>query len=307
MVKRNKNMFIIKYKKIFIGISIALALLSIISISVLGIKVGIDFKGGSLTEVVYTNEKPEQSLINEKLATLNFGNVLVQPAGDKGYIIKTRDITDIEHNLMLEALSFENSYILEESSFNSIGPSIGRELTRKAVVSIVFVLLAIILFIAYSFRKVSKPVSSWRYGFIAIIALIHDIIIPMGVFSLLSYFVGVEIDALFVVALLTVLGLSVSDTIVIFDRIRENLTDKTNITKEDFAEVVGLSLDQSFLRSLVTSLSTMLVLIVLFFVGPESTKYFALILASGIFIGTYSSLFLASPLLVLASNLKSNK
>ncbi len=300
-------MFIIKYKKIFIGISIALVLLSIISITVLGVKVGIDFKGGSLTEVIYTDQKPEQTLVNKSLETLNFGNILVQPAGENGYIIKTRDITDIEHSAMLEVLTFENTYKLEEVSFNSIGPSIGKELTRKAFISIIFVLLAIILFIAYSFRKVSKPVSSWRYGLIAIVALLHDIIIPIGVFSLLSYFAGVEIDSLFVVALLTVLGLSISDTIVIFDRVRENLIDKHTFSKEEFAETVGLSLDQSFLRSLATSLSTILVLISLFLFGPESTKYFALILGVGIFVGTYSSIFLASPLLVLSVDLKNTK
>jgi preprotein translocase subunit SecF len=300
-------MFIIKYKKIFISISIALVLLSIVSVSVLGLKVGIDFKGGSLTEVVYNETTPEQNEVIEQVNALNFGSMLVQRAGENGYIIKTRDITDAEHNQLLEALSFNGTKTLTESNFNSIGPSIGKELTRKAIISIILVGLAIVLFIAYAFRGVSRPVSSWRYGFIAIIALIHDIIIPIGVFSLLSYFLGAEIDTLFVVALLTVLGLSVSDTIVIFDRVRENLGEQNTLKKEEFAEIVGKSLDQSFLRSLATSLSTILVLIALFFYGPESTKYFALMLGCGIFVGTYSSLFLASPLLVIASNLKDHK
>lgn len=300
-------MFIIKYKKIFIGISLVLVLLSLISVSVLGVNVGIDFKGGSITEIVYNEARPEQVEVIEKVNTLNFGSVLVQATGENGYIIKTRDITDEEHNQLLEILSFENTRTLTESNFNSIGPSIGKELTRKAVLSIILVSLAIVLFIAYAFRGVSRPVSSWRYGFIAIISLLHDIIIPIGVFSLLSYFFGAEIDTLFVVAILTVLGLSVSDTIVIFDRIRENLAEKTSIKKEEFTQIVGTSLDQSFLRSLATSLSTILVLVALFFFGPESTKYFALMLGCGIFVGTYSSLFLASPLLVMASNLKDHK
>ncbi len=300
-------MFIIKYKKIFIGISIALVLLSIISISVLGIKIGIDFKGGSLTEIVYESNKPDQNLINEELAKLDLGSVLVQPAGENGFLIKTRDITEIEHDKMLEVLSFGGASVLKETSFNSIGPSVGSELARKSIISIVLVALAIICFIAYAFRKVSRPVSSWRYGFIAIIALVHDVVISIGVFSLLSYFVGLEMDTLFVVAILTVLGLSVSDTIVIFDRIRENLSEESDLSKEQFANIVGMSLNQSFVRSIATSLSTILVLIALFFYGPISTKYFSLVLATGIFFGTYSSIFLASPLLVLASNLKTKK
>lgn len=183
----------------------------------------------------------------------------------------------------------------------------GRELTRKAILAIILVAITIICFIAYAFRKVSKPVSSWRYGLIAIVSLLHDIIIPVGIFSWLSYYLGAEVDTLFVVALLTVLGLSVSDTIVIFDRIRENLHNEQNISKADFSVVVGKSLNQSFVRSISTSLSTILVLVALFFFGPETTKYFALILISGMFFGTYSSIFLASPLLVLVAGLQKTK
>ncbi|MFA7285923.1 MAG: protein translocase subunit SecF [Candidatus Paceibacterota bacterium] len=298
-------MFIIKNKKIFIGISLVLVLLSIISVSVFGLRIGIDFKGGALTEVVYDEARPSQDILNAEIATLDFGSVLIQPAGDNGYLIKSRDLTDPEHDLLLETLSLDGAHTLKETAFNSIGPSVGRELTRKAIIAIVLVSLAIICFIAYAFRKVSKPVSSWRYGFIAIVSLLHDIIIPIGIFSLLSYYFGAEVDTLFVVAILTVLGLSVSDTIVIFDRIRENLSTEPNITKADFGNIVGKSLSQSFVRSLSTSLSTILVLVALFFFGPESTKYFALVLITGMFFGTYSSIFLASPLLVLVSTFKS--
>lgn len=298
-------MFIIKNKKIFIGISVVLVLLSIISVSVFGLRIGIDFKGGALTEVVYDEARPSQDILNTAIATLDFGSVLIQPTGDNGYLIKSRDLTDPEHDLLLETLSLDGAHTLEETAFNSIGPSVGRELTRKAIIAIVLVSIAIICFIAFAFRKVSKPVSSWRYGFIAIVSLLHDIIIPIGIFSLLSYYFGAEVDTLFVVAILTVLGLSVSDTIVIFDRIRENLSTEPNITKADFGSIVGKSLSQSFVRSLSTSLSTILVLVALFFFGPESTKYFALVLMTGMFFGTYSSIFLASPLLVLVSSFKS--
>ena len=192
-------------------------------------------------------------------------------------------------------------------SFNSIGPSVGRELTRKAIFSVVLVSLAIICFIAFTFRKVSKPVSSWKYGFIAIITLLHDVIIPVGIFTLLSHFRGVELDTLFVVAVLTILGLSLSDTIVIFDRIRENLRDQTLSSKMKFYEIVGKSLDQSYARSIATSLTVILVLLALVFFGPETTKYFSIMLAAGMFFGTYSSIFLASPLLVLTEEWQSKK
>ncbi len=292
-------MFIIKYKKIFIGISVALVALSLLSLFVFGLNIGIDFKGGALTEVAYKDARPTQEDLNKSLEALNFGSILLQPTGELGYIAKSRDLNDAEHTLLLETLSNKNQNPLTEISFNSIGPSVGRELTRKAVVAIVLISLAIICFIAFAFRKVSKPVSSWKYGLIAIVSLLHDVIIPVGIFVVLSHYYGAELDTLFVVAVLTILGLSVSDTIVIFDRIRENLRSEVNIAKSNFSEIVGKSLEQSFIRSICTSLTVILVLLALFFFGPVSTKYFALMLTAGMFFGTYSSIFLASPLLVL--------
>ncbi len=297
-------MFIIKHKKIFIGISIVLVILSIIAISVFRFRVGIDFKGGTLAEVIYTGERPTQESLEAPLAALDFGSILLQPTGELGYIIKSRSLNETEHATLLKTLSMEDKNPLEEKTFNSIGPSVGRELTRKAVVAIILVSLAIICFIAFAFRKVSKPVSSWRYGFIAIVTLLHDVLIPVGIFCVLSHMYGVEIDTLFVVAVLTILGLSVSDTIVIFDRIRENLKFQNNAKNIDFGQVVGESLDQSYVRSISTSLTVILVLLALVFFGPVSTKYFAIMLASGMFFGTYSSIFLASPLLVWVSELQ---
>lgn len=300
-------MFIIKNKKIFLSISVVLIVLSIVSLSVFGLKIGIDFKGGAILEVVYEETRPEQDLLNQEIAKLNLGSVLLQPTGELGYILKSRDLVDDEHTLLLETLSVDGTMPLTEVNFNSIGPSVGSELTRKAILAVILVSLAIILFIAYAFRKVSKPVSSWRYGFIAVVTLLHDVIIPVGLFAVFSNYFGVEVDTLFVVAILTILGLSVSDTIVIFDRVRENLKNENKIEKADFAQVVGHSLDQSFVRSIATSLSTILVLIALFFFGPESTKYFALLLAVGMFFGTYSSIFLASPLLVWVQEFQKKK
>src|SRR3989344_1209329 len=304
-------MFVIKNKKIFISVSIILILFSIISLLIFPLRIGIDFKGGALTEVVYKTSRPAQADLDIALKTLNIGSTLIQPTGDLGYIIKSVDLSEEQHKSLLKTLSQGNTGSLEEKNFNSIGPSVGRELTRKAIIAITLVSLAIILFIAFTFRKVSVPhtpgrrsVSSWKYGFIAVVSLLHDVIIPVGLFSILSHFYGAEMDTLFVVAALTILGLSVSDTIVIFDRIRENLANKT---ENIFSEIVGKSLDQSYMRSIFTSLTVIIVLLSLFFFGPESTKYFALMLTAGVFFGTYSSIFLASPLLVLVEEWQKKK
>lgn len=294
----NKIMFIIKYKKIFVSISIILVVLSVLSLFVFGLHIGIDFKGGALAEVTYKTMRPTQESLNELLVALNFGSISLQPTGELGYIVKSRDLNDAEHTALLKALSGDGKNELKENSFNSIGPSVGRQLSRKAAVAVILISLVIICFIAFAFRKVSKPVSSWRYGFIAIISLLHDVIIPIGIFAALSHYYGAEADTLFVVAVLTILGLSLSDTIVIFDRIRENLRNQSNVSRVNFGEVVGKSLDQSFVRSISTSLTVILVLLSLVFFGPVSTKYFAIMLTAGMFFGTYSSIFLASPLLV---------
>ncbi len=297
-------MFIINNKKFFIGFSIAIILLSVITVLVYGLKPGIDFRGGALTEVNYTEGRPTMDEVRGELTKLSLGEVIIQPTGETGYIIKSRDLTEAERANTMKALSIGDTKKVEEKSFNSIGPSVGRELTRKAILSILVVSLAIILYIAYAFRHVSKPVSSWKYGLIAIITLVHDITIPTAVFALLGHFRGVEIDSLFVVALLTILGLSVSDTIVVFDRIRENLRVGGYKT---FAETVGNSLKQTFTRSINTSLTVIIALLALYFFGPESTKNFALVLVVGMFFGTYSSIFVASPVLVLVEEAQQRK
>lgn len=293
-------MFIIKNKKIFVTISAILVSLSIASLIVFGLNFGIDFKGGSLLEVEYTTERPAQNIIEESIKPLNVGGIIVQPIGDKGYSIKSRDINEEERASVMNALG--ESAI--EKSFTSIGPSVGAELARKSILSFILVSLGIIFWIAFSFRKVSKPVSSWRYGIIAVVALIHDVIISAGVFSLISHFTGADVDTLFVVAILTVLGLSVSDTIVVFDRIRENIRIGTS---KLFEETVGKSINQVYTRSIATSSTVIIVLLALVFFGPASTKLFAIVLTVGMFFGTYSSIFLASPLLVMISDLDKGK
>jgi preprotein translocase subunit SecF len=302
-------MFIIKNKFVFISISAVLVATSIILVAVFGLKLGIDFKGGALTEVNYPEGRPSIEAIQTAVKTLPIGEAIVQEAGNTGVIVKSRDLTDAERTSLLKTLAVENKKV-EEKTFTSIGPSVGKELARKSILAIILVALAIILFIAFAFRKVSEPVSSWKYGLIAIVTLVHDIALPSGVFALLSHFKGAEVDTLFVVALLTVLGLSVSDTIVVFDRIRENL--RLRPAGESFDVTVGTSISQTFTRSINTSLTVILALLALFFFGPETTKNFALILVTGMFFGTYSSIFVASPILVLVEewqrkNKKKNK
>lgn len=284
-------MFIVKYKKIFFILSAALVLASVFSLFYFGFKFGIDFKGGSIVEISYTETRPDIETLKQKMDELAFGNIYLQPAGEKDLIVKTKELSGEEHANLLSKLSLDGQLQVEEKKWNSIGPSIGKELRSKAWVAVVSVILGIVLFIALAFRKVSEPVSSWKYGVITTIALLHDIIIPAGVFAVL----GKEIDSLFVVGLLSIMGLSVHDTIVVFDRIRENLKLKIS---SDFGEVVGKSLNQTFARSINTSLTIVLVLVSLFFFGPESTKDFSLLLLIGIIVGTYSSVFMASPLLV---------
>jgi len=293
-------MFIIKHKKIFVWISIILVALSVVAVSVFGLNLGIDFKGGSLTEVEYTTARPDQSVVEGEVGTLSLGQALIQPTGNMGYSIKTRAVTDAEHQAILKSLGTD----AKEKSFTSIGPSVGAELARKSLLSFILVSLGIIFWIAFSFRKVSKPVSSWRYGLIAIITLIHDIMIPVGVFAVLSHIYGVEVDTLFVVAVLTVLGLSVSDTIVVFDRIRENIRLAHWKT---FEETVGHSISQVYTRSIATSATVIIALLALVFFGPKSTKVFAMMLTAGMFFGTYSSIFLASPLLVFVQGWQKKK
>lgn len=293
-------MFVIKHKKIFVIISLVLVVLSLSAIGYFKLNLGIDFKGGSLSEIEYKTIRPEQSVIEQELAPLTLGETLIQPTGTTGYSIKTRAITETERAGILKALGADAT----EKSFTSIGPSVGAELVRKSILSFILVSLGIIFFIAFSFRKVSKPVSSWQYGLIAIVTLIHDILIPVGAFAILSHIYGVEVDTLFVVAILTVLGLSVSDTIVVFDRIRENIRSGHFKT---FEETVGKSLEQVYTRSIATSSTVIIVLLALVFFGPTSTKVFALMLTAGMFFGTYSSIFLASPLLVMVKNLQKKK
>ena len=295
-------MFIIKNRKIFYILSAILLISSVASLFVWGLEVGIDFKGGSAIEIRYTETKLDQATIEKNISDMateiSLGNYVLQSVGED-YSIKSRLVTDIERQKIENAFSNNGAVKTELKKVNSIGPLIGKEAAQKAVISIILVILCIDLFITFAFRKVSKPVQSWKYGLMAIVALAHDVIIPTGVFSILGHFRGYEVDTLFVTALLVILGFSIHDTIVVYDRIRENLKNSISANdKKSFETIVGESVNQTFVRSVNTSMTTILALFVLYFLGPEATQHFSLALIIGVGIGTYSSIFIASALLV---------
>lgn len=289
---------IIKRRKIWFAASGILVATSVILLLVYGLNLGIDFKGGSLMEIKFNQESPDKEEIEGLLGESEIKDYKVQPAQDGSFILRMEDLTEETHQSLLDAFKEKYQEIegnFEELRFESIGPTIGQELREKAIYAILLVLICIVLYIAYAFRKVSTKIPSYRFGVCAIIALFHDILILLGIFVLLGKFWDVQLDSLFVIALLTVLGYSVNDTIVVFDRIRFNLlrTDNTRLN-----QTVELSLNQTLTRSLNTSLTTLLVLVALYLFGGATIQWFVLALIIGVIAGTYSSIFVASPILV---------
>ncbi len=289
-------MFIIKYKSIFISVSILLVIVSFFAMGKFGIKKGIDFTGGTIIETHYIATSTE--LIAQPFKD---ANIEMYQTGATSYKFISQDNYELMSK-KLQPFVGQGKYIYAEDQVINVGPTMGSEMTKKAIIAIVVVVIAILLFIAFAFREVSRPISSWKYGTIAMITLVHDIIIPTGVYVWLSQTQGAQVDTLFVIALLTILAISISDKIVVFDRIRENL----KIGKGEFGEIVGKSLKQTFTRSINTSLTVVLSLVALYMYGPESTKFFSLTLIIGMIVGTYSSIFVASPLLVLWNKNKKN-
>ena len=293
-------MWIINKRKIFYAFSGILLGLSLISVIMWGVKFGVDFTGGSVLEVEFaTGTRPEKTAVENVVAAQNIelGDYSIRETGDRGFTLRSKTIEVSQKDTIVNALSSLGS--VQEKKFNTIGPTLGNELKNKAVFSLIVVIVLITLFIAYVFRHVSKPVSSWKYGLVAIATLVHDLLIPIGIFSALGHFGGIEVDTLFIVAILVILGYSINDTIIVFDRIRENLLRYENKERQaNFDTIVGDSLMQTVARSTNTSFTTLISLIAIYFLGGDATKYFALALIFGIAAGTYSSIFFASPMLV---------
>ncbi len=288
-----------KHRKVYFIFSGILILASLISLAVFGLKPGIDFTGGSILEIEYKENRPQNQEILEKLTDFDLGTIYVQPIGERGVVLRTREINKEVHQQILEKLK-EGGIELEERRFESIGPTIGNELKKKTNIVIVLALLSMIIYIALAFRRIQRPLRSWQYGVASVIALFHDILIPLGVFSILGKFYGIEISIPVITALLAVLGYSINNTVVVFDRIRENLLRRGEV----FEEIVDRSLNQTLTRQINTSLTTLFVSIAIFFFGGETLRYFALTLILGITAGTYSSIFLTGSILTTWFKLK---
>lgn len=288
-------MNIIGKKYWYFLISFLIIIPGIISLALWGLDLSIDFKGGSELTVSYSKSvgESEKTFVRESLKKENVKVETIQASG-KVLTIKTSTMTQAQDNAFVKSLSAQKGAKQEE--FTTIGPTIGSETTQNALKAVTLASILIVVYISYVFRKVPKPASSIRFGVAAIFALVHDVLVVVGVFSLLGHFLNVEIDALFVTALLTIIGFSVHDTIVVFDRVRENLGREGG---GNFAKTVNDSILQTIGRSLNTSITVLLVLFALLLFGGVSIRWFVVALIVGIASGTYSSIFNAAPILVV--------
>lgn len=290
-------MKIIANRKYWLSFSGVMFIAGIIALSVWGLRLGADFTGGSLLEV----RIPDVSSLADvqSVATAVRSDVSVQELNDKTFILKSTPLTEAEHQAFVDALKKKFPQT-EEIRFDSIGPVIGQEIKSKSITAVILVTAMVLCYIAWSFRKVAGPVSPWVYGAIVVFTFVHDVMIPLGIIALYTHVTGIEITSAFIAAVLTILGYSINDTIVVFDRVRENVRR----LKGSFEEVVEASVRQSVSRSINTSVTTLLALVAIYLFGGESLHVFALTLILGIIFGTYSSIFVASPMLVLWYNWK---
>src|SRR3989344_824751 len=280
----------VKHSKIYYIFSAVLLAVSLFSLLFFGLKWGIDFTGGSIIEVEFSESVLDNATAKQQLADLNLGEVIVQPTGEKGIILRLKSVDEETHGKILEKLGN-----VQERRFEAIGPIVGQELTKKTRVAVVLALLSIIIYITFAFAKLSWPMKSWQYSIAALLALFHDILIPLGAFAVLGRFYGAEMTIPIIAALLTVLGYSINDTVVVYDRIRENLLKRKFST---FEETVNQSLNQTLSRSINTVVTVLLTLFAIYFFGGETLRYFSLALIVGIVSGMYSSICIASPLMV---------
>lgn len=287
---------VIGNKKWFLSLSAAFVFLAIASIAIFGFNLGIDFKSGSAWQIKVPGAE-ERSIGDFMKNNLGLESPIVSyDEKTDSYSIIFKEITEEEHQRYKESLVSEFPEAAE-LDFGTTSPSISSELRSKAIWIIVLVLSIMALYVTFALRRISWPVKAYKYGLVTLITLAHDVIIAAGFFALIGYIKGIAIDTYFIVALLTIAGFSVQDTIVVFDRIRENILGHKG--KADVNDLINKSLNEVMVRSINTSLSIMLVLGAIAWLGPLSVRYFALTMVVGIFFGTYSSIFVASPLLAL--------
>lgn len=290
-------MYIVTHRGLFFWITGLILAAAVASILFFGLPLGIDFTGGSLTQVSYPHGIPALSEIQSQIAGTNVGAAFVRAEGASAVSIRTKTLSQDEHDALLAALSKNAS--TTELAFTTVGPALGSQFTSKAIWAILAVVIVIVLYIALAFRKVSRPVPSWGYGLIVVAMLAIDIIVPVGFYAAYAHYAGAEVDSLFIVALLALLGYVVNDVIVIFDRIREHLhnNEKTGF-KEPFETTVGKSISGTMTRSINTSLTVTLALLALIFLGASATRNFALVMLVGVVAGTFSSICRSAPLLI---------
>lgn len=292
-------MYVVRHRTFFFWLTGAIVGASLAAIAAFGLTPSIDFTGGSLVEVRYEQGRPELAAITAQVESLGLGGASVRETGDAGITVRTRPLSPAEHQTLVGALSFGGASPATELRFTSIGPSLGSELATKTLYALAGVTLAIMAYIAWAFRHVSRPVPSWVYGAIAVVVLVHDVVVAAGFYALLGYLTGAQVDALFAVALLAILGYSVNDTIVIFDRVRENLSvNQHRDIEEPFEQTAGRAITETLGRSINTSVTVALALLALIIFGGRETLNFALTLFVGVVAGTYSSILVAAPLLV---------
>lgn len=280
----------LRYSKIYLILSVLLVTGSAGSLIGFGLDFGIDFTGGSILEFEYAVSRPANQEIHQKLAELQLGSLSIQPIGENGILLRLKDIAEETHQGILQRLGEG-----EEKRFESIGPAIGKELKAKAAFMILVALLAIFVYVALAFRRIAHPLKAWHWSVASLVALGLDLFLPLGMLAFLGRFQGIEITIPIVVALLTIVGYSINNVIVVFDRVRENMTKRFGVGLKD---TVNKSLRQTVSRNFNTSLTTLLPLCAIFFFGGETLGSFALVLIVGIATGIYSSLFLAPAALV---------
>jgi len=286
-----------KYAYIFSGV---LTFLSLLSLLVWGLKYDIDFTGGTLMQVQFVSPVPTSQDISDALASQNLKSLTVQTSDNNSFLVRYASEDDQTNDSVWQTINSKWSSATQ-LSVDFTNSTVSQELKSESLNAIGVAIIVIMLYIAWAFRRVSRPVESWKYGLGAVIALIHDVLITAGVFSVLGHFYGIEVGIPFIAALLTVLGFSVHDTIVVFDRTRENLIKGSS--NEEFPDVVNKSLNETMVRSFNTSLTVIITLLAIYIFGGESIKYFALALLVGVTFGTYSSIFVASALLVTSYKL----
>jgi preprotein translocase subunit SecF len=291
-------MYIINHRGLFFWITGVILAAALGAIFAWGLPLGIDFTGGSLMQVRYEQARPELSDIQIKLDALSIGRILVRAEGSNGVSLRTQTLTPDEHTAILTALS-TSVPAATEVSYTSVGPALGSQFASKALWAIFAVVLVIVLYIAFAFRHVSRPVPSWGYGLTVVAMLAIDLIVPAGFFAAFAHLTGAEVDSLFVVAMLALLGYVVNDIIVIFDRIREHLSRNEKIgLKESFEETIGKSIGETMTRSINTALTVVLALLALIYFGAPATRDFALVMLVGVVAGTFSSITRSAPLLI---------